>query len=177
MLDREWQAYQRLRGLPGVPLCLGREADGSLVLEYVHGEVFRETASALVDRERFCAVLLERILALHAAGVAHADLKRRGNILIGADGLPIVLDFGTAVLRAPRPGPFNRALFAQAVRMDLNAWIKLKYRRNYDRIEPGDRAFYRPTALEGVARAIRQAWRRLTWRRWRKRRRLRRQSP
>ena len=44
--------------------------------EYVAGEAYRETVPALKDRARFFERLKAQILAINAAGVAHADLKR-----------------------------------------------------------------------------------------------------
>ena len=179
MLRREHAAYVRVGGIPGIPRCYGLQDDGSLVLEYLPGEAYRETVPALREhRERFFRELRDLILAVHAAGVAHADLKRRGNILISPDGDPILLDFGSAVLRKPA-GWWNHLLFHQACRMDLNAWVKLKYRRRYDLLSPEDRQFYQPTAVEGIARVVRRVWRKLSARRqrkaWRQKRRERRQ--
>lgn len=170
MLRREHRAYQRLGQVRGVPRCLGLRPDGSLVLAYIDAEPWRESAPTLRDREAFMTGLRGIILACHGAGVAHADLKRRGNVLIDAAGGPWVLDFGSAVLAGRRPG----WLFRLACRMDLNAWIKLKYRRRYDAITPGDRQYYQPTWVESVARRVRRVWRKLTARHWRKARRLRR---
>ncbi|MEQ1801256.1 MAG: hypothetical protein ABL989_04990 [Gammaproteobacteria bacterium] len=180
MLRREHAAYGRVAGIPGIPRCYGLQADGSLVLEYVPGEAYRETVPALREhRDRFFRELRDQILALHAAGVAHADLKRRGNILISAGGDPILLDFGSAVLRKTDGGWWNRFVFHQACRMDMNAWVKLKYRRRYDLLTPEDQPFYQPTALEGVARVVRRVWRKLSGRRvrkaWRQKRHDRRQ--
>lgn len=168
MLRREHAAYQRLAGLPMVPRCLGLEPDGSLLLEYRPGEAYRENLPALRDRPAFFDALLAGILALHAAGVAHADLKRRGNLLVGASGEPILLDFGSAVLRPAGGGGLRGFLFRQACRMDLNAWIKLKYRRRYELVTPEDRRYYQPTFIEGAARVTRKAWRKLTGRQFRK---------
>jgi len=180
MLRREFAAYARVAGIRGIPRCYGLEADGSLVLEYLPGEAYRETVPALRGhRERFFLELRDQILAIHAAGVAHADLKRRGNILISSQGDPILLDFGSAVLRKAGGGWLNRVLFHQACRMDLNAWVKLKYRRQYELLTPEDRQYYQPTALEGLARVLRRTWRKLTARRlrkaWRQKRHDRRQ--
>lgn len=168
MLRREYAAYRRLTGIDGVPRCFGLREDGSLLLEFVEGEPFRESAHALQDRETFFSELLRIILAVHEAGVSHADLKRRGNILISPEGRPYLIDFGSAMMSREDGGIVNRALFRQTCRMDLNAWIKLKYRRRYDRISPADAVYYHPTAVEAVARVIRRVWRRLTGRRFRK---------
>lgn len=176
MLRREYAAYQRVAGIRGIPRCFGLQADGSLVLEYLPGEAYRETVPALKERDRFFELFQQQIIALHAAGVAHADLKRRGNLLISPGGEPILLDFGSAVLRQPGGGWWNRFLFRQACRMDLNALIKLKYRRRFDLITVDDQACYRPTALEGIARVVRRSWRKATGRRFRKAWRLKRQQ-
>lgn len=176
MLRREHAAYERVAGIRGIPRCYGFE-DDSLVLEYLPGDAYRETVPAIrAHRDRFFRELRDMILAMHAAGVAHADLKRRGNILVSAAGEPIVLDFGSAVLRRPGGGWWNRLLFQQACRMDLNAWVKLKYRREYDRLTPEDQPYYQPTAIEGIARVVRRVWRKLSGRRLRKAWRLRRQE-
>lgn len=167
-LRREYRAYQRLGGVDGVPRCFGLRDDGSLVLEYLAGEVYRDDAAALVDRARFFAEFLALIHALHAAGVAHADLKRRGNLLISPAGRPLVIDFGTAAVLGPDAGWFARRWFRQACRMDFNAWVKLKYRRRYDQIQPADRAVYQPTWIEGGARVVRRVWRKLSGRKYRK---------
>ncbi|TFG86797.1 MAG: hypothetical protein E4H19_04505 [Chromatiales bacterium] len=176
MLRREHAAYQRIAGIQGIPRCFGLQDDGSLMLEYLPGEAYRETVPALKERERFFQLLQRQIIALHVAGVAHADLKRRGNLLISPDGDPIVLDFGSAVLHKPGGGWWNRFLFRQACRMDFNAWIKLKYRRRFDLVSPEDQRYYRPTAVEGIARVVRRTWRKLTARRFRKAWRLRRKQ-
>lgn len=168
MLRREYAAYQRVAGIPGIPRCFGLEADGSLLLEFLVGDSFRENTPNLHDRDQFLGQLQAQILALHKAGVAHADLKRRGNLLISPEGNPILLDFGSAVLRQANGGWWNRFLFAQGCRMDLNAWIKLKYRGRYDRLSPEDQFHYQPTVLEGVARLVRRAWRKMTARHFRK---------
>lgn len=168
MLRREFRAYQRLAGLPGVPPCLGFRADGGLVLGYIDGEPYRESTAALRDRAAFFVELLAVIESCHRAGVAHADLKRRGNILIDTAGHPWVIDFGSAVLLQPGGGWLNRALFRQARRMDLNAWVKLKYRRRYDALSTADAPYYQPTVLEALARVVRRIWRKLTARNFRK---------
>jgi RIO-like serine/threonine protein kinase len=172
MLRREYAAYQRLAGIEGIPRCRELRPDGSLVLAYVAAEPFRESLALPLDREAFFAQLLGIIRSCHAAGVAHADLKRRGNILVDREGRPWVLDYGSAILAGARPG----WLFRLACRMDLNAWVKLKYRRRYDLVTPEDRPYYQPTWIESGARAVRRVWRKVTGRRWRKARRLRREG-
>ncbi len=98
-------------------------------------------------------------------------MKRKANILVTPDERPCLIDFGTAILRDPAGGFLNRFIFGQACRIDLNAWVKLKYQRQPTPIAPADRAYHRPTVVERVARAVRRVYRKLTARHWRKARR------
>jgi predicted Ser/Thr protein kinase len=171
MLRREHAIYQRLAGVAGVPTCQGMERGDELVLGFVDGRPLRATGIPAAEREQFFAALLELIQALHRAGVAHGDLKRKDNILLGRDGRPYVIDFGTAIAAPPGSGSLRRWLFGLMCRIDLNAWFKLKYQSGCLPVSDPDLRLYRPTALERLARAVRESWRRLTLRRWRKGRR------
>ena len=174
MFRHEYAAYRRLDGVPGIPRCLGLGPEGELLLEYVEAQPYDDL---LFDDETSRGEFFDRLLlviqALHEAGVSHSDLKRRGNILVDAVFSPWLIDFGTAVLRKPGGGFLNRLLFRHACRIDLNAWVKLKYRRQFDAISEADRRWYRPSRIETLARGLRRGWRKLSARQWRKSRRRR----
>lgn len=174
MLRREHSIYQLLRGIPGVPRCHGLRNGEELVLEFIDGQSLRHARQTAAGREKFFAELLELIQAVHRAGVAHGDLKRKDNILLGHDGHPYLIDFGTAVSAPPGAGFMRRLLFRQLRRVDLNAWVKLKYQQQRVEMAPADRQYFDPTAPERLARVIRRAWRAVTLRRLRKSRRARR---
>jgi len=181
LLRREHAVYEQLAGVPGVPRTYGLIDGEYLALEYVAGVPLRSNESTLSDRAAFFAALLATIRAMHAAGVAHADLKRKANIIIGPGERPYLIDFGIAVRRGE--SALGRAWFEHAVQGDYNAWIKLKYGR---RIEPAeaasvlsaeDAALYRPLWTERIARAVRVPWQAITLRRPRQRWRARRADP
>ena len=169
---REHSVYSRLTDVQGVPRLLGLLDDKHLVLEYVEGPSLRDYDAEIEDREHFFAALLESIQAMHAAGVAHGDLKRKDNVVVSPDGRPHIIDFGIARIceGEGRGGP----LFELVKQMDYNAWAKLKYRRRMDSLSPEDAARYRPLLLERVWRWVRIPWQVLTLRRPRKRWRARR---
>lgn len=171
MLRREFSIYQQLPGIPGIPRCLGLEHGEELVLEFIDGPSLRTLNDELPDRERFFAALLDLLLAMHRAGVAHGDLKRKNNILLGPGGQPYLIDFGTAVFAPPGAGVLRRLMFRQLRNMDFNAWIKLKYRGRVADIAPADLQYHRPTLLEWLARVVRRVWRTVTRRHQRKSRR------
>jgi serine/threonine protein kinase len=171
LLRRELDVYERLRGIPGIPHCYGGIDAESIVLEYVAGPSLREHEAALADRQVFFGRLLETLRAMHAAGVAHGDLKRKENILVGPGEQPYLIDFGIAVLRSSRSALLNRLVFEPIRQLDLNAWVKLKYQRRFDALSTEDAALYRPLWLERIARAVRVPWQTITLRRPRQRRR------
>lgn len=144
-LRREYRTYRRLDGLPGFARCHGLFKDQYLVLDYIRGEDFRR--ARLDDADSFFVKLLDSILAMHARGVAHGDLKRKDNLRIDSAGRPVILDLGTAVLRRDDGGWINRRLFEFARQTDLNAWIKLKY-GGYRGVAPEDRRYLRRSRLE-----------------------------
>jgi predicted Ser/Thr protein kinase len=182
LLERERAVYERLGGIAGIPRSFGL-IGGGLALEYVAGPSLREHEARLADRDAFFALLLATLKAMHAAGVAHGDLKRKDNIIVGPGERPYLVDFGIAVRRSATNALWNRCVFEPLVQMDYNAWVKLKYGRRIDpQAEPGvltaeDAAVYRPLWIERAARAVRVPWQTLSLRRPRQRWRARRNPP
>jgi serine/threonine-protein kinase len=85
----------------------GTTEEGQLyfVMELVAGRPIDEVCAGLPLRERL-ALFREVCGAVHFAHqnlIVHRDLKP-GNILVTADGIPKLLDFGIAKLLAPEPG-------------------------------------------------------------------------
>jgi serine/threonine protein kinase len=124
---REAAVYERLSGVPGIPRSYGL-VDGQLVLEFVDGASLRARDGALADRGGFFRDMLETIDVMHARGVAHGDLKRKDNTIVGPGERPFLIDFGVAVVADG--GRLRRAWFRIVRQMDYNAWIKLKYGRD-----------------------------------------------
>jgi predicted Ser/Thr protein kinase len=163
LLRHEYRAYARLDGVSGIPHCHGLAGGRFLVLDYVAGPNARD--ARLADRDGFYDRALAVIQAIHARGVAHADLKRRDNILVSEGEQPLLLDFGMAVLREPGFHPWNHWIFGLARRLDLNAWIKHKYRYREGEISAADGVYDRPIPFESgwrrLRRMMRAQWRAL----------------
>jgi predicted Ser/Thr protein kinase len=178
LLRREHAVYEQLAGVPGVPRTYGLIDGEHLALEYIAGASLRAHEHELKDRAGFFAALLETLRAMHAAGIAHADLKRKANIIVGPGERPWLIDFGIAARRGT--SRLSRAWFAHQAQADYNAWIKLKYGRRIEPAEaasvlsPEDAALYRPLLTERIARAVRVPWQTITLRRPRQRWRARR---
>jgi len=152
-LLREHEAYRRLQGVAGVPRCFGLVAGRYLVLEFVRGTPYRK--AAWEDRERWFAEFLAVLRAIHARGVSHGDLKSKGNIMVTEDGKPCVIDFGTAFVRKSGFHPVNNWMFEHGRRMDLNAWVKHKYRGRYADVSDEDRGLLDYSFIEYWVRRLR----------------------
>ncbi|HZF27539.1 MAG TPA: hypothetical protein VE907_00320 [Gammaproteobacteria bacterium] len=180
LLRREAAVYAQLVGVPGIPRSYGLLDERYLLLEHVPGPSYRGQETRLADRERFFALLLETLRAMHAAGVVHGDLKRKDNLIVGPGERPYLIDFGIATRRKTSGGSLGSWWFDHARQGDYNAWIKLKYGRRVDPgeaaavLSPADGAIYKPLWSERIARAVRVPWQKITLRRprqrWRRRR-------
>lgn len=152
-LLREFQAYQRMAGLAGVPVCHGMIDGRHLVLEFVDAKPYRD--AAWKDRERWFEEFLEVLRSFHQRGVSHGDLKSKSNILVTPDEKPCVIDFGTAFVRKPGFHPVNNRLFEHGRRMDINAWVKHKYHGRYENVEGPDLDLLDYSFIEYYVRKIR----------------------
>jgi len=168
-IRREAAVYRRIGSVPGVPRCVGLVDGRRLVLEYVSGGTFRSREKQIEDWDAFFAKLLDTIRGIHAVGVAHGDLKRKDNILVGAGEQPFIVDFGVATIESPSSAPWANLVYRWMRQYDYNAWVKLKNRGRLDELTTTDTTLYRPTAAERVARVIRVIWQKLTLRRLRRR--------
>jgi predicted Ser/Thr protein kinase len=181
LLRREHAVYAHLADVPGIPRALGLVRGELLAIEYVAGPSLREHDADLADRDAFFERLLATVRAMHAAGVAHGDLKRKANVIVGSGEQPYLIDFGIACRRSATSALWNRWFFEPLKQLDLNAWVKLKYGRRIDAdsaasLSSRDAQLYRPLAIERLARAIRVPWQKITLRRPRQRWRARRES-
>ena len=151
-LQREYQAYQKMQGVAGVPECFGLIDDRYVVLEYIPGKPYRE--ASWQDRERWFSQLLEVLQSIHARGVSHGDLKSKSNLLVTEDERPCIVDFGTAFMHKPGFHPINNWLFRTGRRLDLNAWVKHKYHGMYRDASPTDLALLDYGWLEVLVRKL-----------------------
>ncbi|MGH8700371.1 MAG: hypothetical protein ACREVR_04235, partial [Burkholderiales bacterium] len=87
MLRREYGVYQRLTDFAGSPQCYGLIDRRYLLLEHIDGPSLRN--GRIDDRRTYFDTLFAHIRELHRRGVAHADLKRRDNLLVVGGRLPV----------------------------------------------------------------------------------------
>jgi len=163
---REARALQILDGVPGVPRLLARPAREAVLMEYVPGVSTREiTRGALAPEffERFYRLIED----IHRRGVAHCDLRSRGNILLGPGGQPYIVDFVAHFKQGEPWNPLTRWMFRKFCEADRTSVARLKQALAPELLTEGEQAALardRKTPLERVARMIGKSFRNLS--RW-----------
>lgn len=162
-IRREAHALRRLDGTPGVPRLIRRVDRYSLLIEYIPGRSAREVPAGGFTPAFFEAFyrLIDR---LHEAGVAHCDLRSTGNILVGEDGRPAVVDLTAHFKQGRRWNPLTRWMFRRFCDADRVAVARLKKTHApalLTETESAALARDRKTPLERFARLIGKSIRRL----------------
>ncbi len=154
---REREVHRRIDGIEGIQRWVGRVSDTAFALEYLPGRPL--DAVDPPPPPAFFDALRDLMEAVHAHGVAHADLNKRSNILVTPDDKPALIDFQICAFRPRRAWWPWRALARRIVaylqRMDLYHLYKHKGRLAPEAMRQGERAIAdRPRGLLQVHRAI-----------------------
>lgn len=157
MLRREHRAYERLKGVQGIPYCFGIYDGRYLVLESIQGQTLRN--ALVLDRASFYRKFFGIIEEMHSRGVTHGDLTRKDNILVDEQERPVLVDFGVSTIYKPGWHPINHLAFRFFSQHDLNAWLKYKYNGRRESMAAEDAPYYRPLLLDEAARRIKRALR------------------
>jgi serine/threonine protein kinase len=156
MLRHENRVYQNLSDFTDSPKCYGMINNKYLVLEHINGHSIREQRPA--NEEIYFKKLFELIEQMHTLHVAHADLKRKDNLLVTDGDQPCIIDFGTAITQKTGFHPINHYLYKLSKRFDYNAWVKHKYHDKMDTISDADKVYYKQTLVEKYAGLIKKTY-------------------
>jgi len=96
LLGREVRALRRLEGLPGIPSQAFRVDALSMAARFVPGRALADTPDGPFATE-FLLALEALLRQVHARGLVHLDTRGGGNLLIGPDGAPGIIDFQAAL--------------------------------------------------------------------------------
>jgi len=154
LLNREERALRFLHDVPGVPRVLARVDRHCLVMEYVKGTPLDRFKTGELAPEVFPRVqnVIDRI---HARGVSHCDLKRRGNLILTPDNEVYLIDFAAAIVGRRPLRFFVNWLQRQMADIDDKCVPRLKKFVAPELLTPADRAkLDNPTPLEKWARKL-----------------------
>ena len=156
LLWRERKAYRRLKGLKGIPTCY-RVIDGlALVIEEISGRNIEGLENEGGLSEEFFNQLLELVQKVHSRGLAHCDLKRAPNTLLGHDGRPYLVDWSASISKGEfRFFPLN-LIYQRFLQDDLNAITKMKLRHCPQSVSPEEaRRYFHRSKTEERIRSVR----------------------
>lgn len=162
LIRREYGALRKLVGVQGIPQLVGKLDRFSVAMEHVAGTSLDKIGRARLDNA-FYKRLREVVDAMHARGVAHCDLRSRGNVMLGDGGQPYLVDFAACVYRGFGINPFTRWLFGQFVLADRNAILRIKQRLSPELLSEDEKAELAvPLPFERPAKFVGENVRKLT---------------
>ena len=159
---REKRAYRSLKGIRGVPRLHGVIGGLALIMEEVDGK----SVEGMEEEKRLSEAFFEDIKALidnvHRRGLAHCDLKRAPNTLLGNDGQPYIVDWSASISKREfRFFPLN-LIYGRFIQDDLNAIVKLQLKHCPESVSSEEkRRYYHRGSLERLVRAVRDRSRKL----------------
>jgi len=153
---RESRAYRRLTGVDGVP-TLYRVIDGlALVVEEIRGKSMENLENEMLLPESFFNSMKDLVDRCHKRGVAHCDLKRAPNTILGADGCPYIIDWGASISKKECRFSPLQLVYKRFLQDDYMAITKLKLRHVPAAVTREEMARYdRRGSAEKVVRAVR----------------------
>lgn len=95
---REGKILDRLAGIPGVAAQRFGLSPVALAYPFIHGKTLASVRKAdLTLPPSFFQNLEQLVSRMHQRGVAHLDMRNLSNVLVGADGMPYLIDFQSAI--------------------------------------------------------------------------------
>lgn len=139
LIWRESKAYRRLTGLEGIPRYF-RSIDGiALILEEIPGKNIEDVEKEEVLSKEFFEELRRLVKRVHERGLAHCDLKRAPNILLGNDGKPYIVDWSASIFKTESGFfPLN-LLYRRFLLDDFNAITKIQLRHCPENVTPEEK--------------------------------------
>jgi RIO-like serine/threonine protein kinase len=156
LIWREAKAYEKLQGLKGVPRFYCVIGGLALVVEEIEGKSLENLEQEMRLPPTFFNAMETLVMAFHGRGVAHCDLKRAPNTLLGSDGTPYIVDWAASISREELWFPPLNMIFRRFMRDDEMAIVKLALRHCPDEVPAEKKARYHYRSVgEKMIRALR----------------------
>ncbi|WP_300331448.1 RIO1 family regulatory kinase/ATPase [Fusobacterium sp.] len=89
---REGSALKKLSTNPSITKNVIFLSDYTLAFNFIEGKPLKKIKDKTIPKE-FFVTLEKNIMAIHKKDIVHLDLRNLGNIIMGNDGLPYIIDF------------------------------------------------------------------------------------
>jgi len=142
MSRHEHKMYSLVQDLQGIPEIGGRFGSRGFLHEFVEGITLVDVEEkGLSVPEGFFDELLDIVQEMHRRGLIFMDLNKYGNIILGEDGHPHLIDFQISVLFRSYGFPlgrFKRRLFSTLAQEDIYHVFKHKKNRAPEQMRPNE---------------------------------------
>ncbi len=127
--QREYKIYRMVEGIEGIPALGPRFGRMGYFHRYVEGKTLHEMEQGGWLPDDFFAKLKSIISQLHERRIVYLDLNKRGNIIIGQDMQPYLIDFQVCLFIRKRSGLLgliSDRVFKGLIREDIYCLYKHK---------------------------------------------------
>lgn len=125
---RECKALNRLSDVSCVPKLLARPDSRSFLMSHHESQQITKIDQTNFDWVGFFSALEAAIEQLHAAGVAHNDLRNPTNTLVTPNGQPVLVDLVACFCKGSDWNIVNHWMFDKFTQVDRSAITKMKQR-------------------------------------------------
>ena len=162
LIWREAKAYGKLAGIKGVPAFYGVIEGLALAVAEIPGRSLENLEKEMLLPFHFFDAMETLVNAIHQRGMAHCDLKRAPNTLLGDDGMPYIVDWAASISKSEFWLPPLPMVFGRFILDDEMAIVKLALRHCPHWVSPQKKARYHYRSRgEKMIRAVRDKLREL----------------
>jgi len=138
---REYRLLEQLQSLDQVPCLIGEYGRNGFVYQYIDGQTLDEKPNLPDNYFEQLKLLLHKI---HHHGICYVDFNKRGNILLGVDNRPYMIDFQIS-MKLDRP--WCKRLCRMLQREDYYHLLKHKRKFRPDLLSESERMLSRHRSL------------------------------
>lgn len=95
-INSEYNNLTKLASNPSIAQNAKKLSSCTLAFEFIEGKALKSFPKNSIKKEFFLE-LEKNVKAMHAHNIVHLDLRNLGNILVGNDGYPYIIDFQSAI--------------------------------------------------------------------------------
>jgi hypothetical protein len=148
--SREYAIYSSVADIKGVPPLGPRFGRRGYLHKYIDGKTLFEISSDDTIPDDFFLNLKNILDELHRRRIFYMDLNKRGNIIMGIDGLPYLIDFQICIRFRDYNGFFRSVynrIFKKLIKEDIYHLYKHKKRFRPDLMTEEELLLARRTGL------------------------------
>lgn len=95
-INIEYNNLTKLSKNPSIAKNVKKLSPYALAFDYIEGQSLKSLPKSSIERDFFLE-LEKNVRAMHRENIVHLDLRNLGNILMGKDGYPYIIDFQSAI--------------------------------------------------------------------------------